>query len=291
MTEIIVQCNRCKHQYKIHNKRIGEKFPCFCGNLLEVPSVKIHDAAVIRCSSCGGSRGKDQEPFCRYCGSSFTLHERDLNTICPHCFTRISSKAKFCHSCATPINKDSDETFSTKLDCPSCDGKTLHSRKIQNNNFSVKECDSCAGIWLSADVFRHLEIQTQKETASGIQNKPKEYKAYCRSETINPVKFYKKCPNCSSVMHRKNYAKSSGIVIDVCAKHGLWFDIHELDEILSFIRSGLLLKHQEKTARIAKRDMKRKQSQPISSNHSSNTRYELPSERDTFAQIVSWLID
>ncbi len=293
-TDIIVQCEKCNHQYKINDKRVGEKFACFCGNLLEVPSVRIHEAAVVRCSSCGGARGEEGEPFCRYCGSSFTLHEQDLNTICPHCMTRISSKAKFCHSCATPIVSDDLSYQKTKMPCPNCETMNLHSRKMPGQIFSLKECDSCAGIWISADVFSHLEKQAQKEAVSGtlIHAKKVISNAYASKEEINPTKFYKKCPQCQVVMQRKNYAGSSGVVVDVCHKHGMWFDIHELDEILEFIRSGLLLKHQEKAARIAKRDSKRKKKTAIiDSNYSHNTRYDITSKGDVLTDIIGWLLD
>ena len=39
-------------------------------------------------------------------------------------------------------------------------------------------------------------------------------------------------------MNRVNYAKRSGVVIDVCKAHGLWFDRDELRRILAFIASG-----------------------------------------------------
>lgn len=293
-TEIIVQCNKCKHQYKVHDKRVGEKFACFCGNLLEVPSVKIHEASVIRCSSCGGARGEEAEPFCRYCGSSFTLHEQDLNTICPHCMTRISSKAKFCHFCATPIVADNLSYEKTTMPCPNCANEKLHSRKMPGQVFSLKECDSCAGIWISVGVFEHLEQQAQKEAASGTLIHAKEVvsNAYTRNETISLTKFYKKCPQCKVIMQRKNYAGSSGVVVDVCHKHGMWFDIHELDEILEFIRSGLLLKHQEKAARIAKRTIKRKKKMSIvDTNFSHNTRYDITRKGDVLSEIIGWLLD
>lgn len=293
-TEIIVQCDKCQHQYKINDKRVGEKFPCFCGTLLEVPSVKIHDAAVVRCSSCGGTRGKEQEPFCRYCGSNFTLHERDLNTICSHCMTRISSKAKFCHSCATPIVSAAINHEKSNLPCPTCENSTLHSRKMPEQIFSLKECDHCAGIWISAGVFEHLERQAQKEASSGtlIHTKKISPKAYVSNVSINPTKFYKKCPQCEVVMQRKNYAGSSGVIVDVCHKHGMWFDIHELDEILEFIRSGLLLKHQEKASRIAKRDRKRKnKASKLDINNSHNTRYNISSRTDVLTDVIGWLLD
>jgi len=292
-TNIIIQCDRCKHQYKVHDKRVGEIINCFCGNLITIPSVKIHDAAIVRCSSCGGAHGKEQEPYCRYCGSSFTLHEQDLNTICPHCMTRISSKARFCHSCATPIVVDDLNYEKTSLPCPNCDGENLHSRKMAEQVFTLKECNICAGIWISADVFFHLEQQAQKEAVSGslIHARNIEFNQKRKNEKIDPTKFYKKCPQCEVVMQRKNYSGSSGIVVDVCYKHGMWFDIHELDEILEFIRSGLLLKHQEKAARIAKRIKKRKNKKPIiESDYSHLTSYNLPSKGEVLSDIIGWFL-
>ena len=39
-------------------------------------------------------------------------------------------------------------------------------------------------------------------------------------------------------MNRLNYGKRSGVVIDTCKDHGVWFDAHELGAILSWIRKG-----------------------------------------------------
>jgi Zn-finger nucleic acid-binding protein len=39
-------------------------------------------------------------------------------------------------------------------------------------------------------------------------------------------------------MHRRNYGRRSGVIIDSCAKHGLWFDASELDELLLWVRRG-----------------------------------------------------
>jgi Zn-finger nucleic acid-binding protein len=49
---------------------------------------------------------------------------------------------------------------------------------------------------------------------------------------------YLPCPVCRSFMSRKNYATSSGVIIDLCAAHGVWLDASELHTILSFIRAG-----------------------------------------------------
>ena len=250
-TNLIVQCGKCKHQYRVDEKRVGERFHCFCGHTIQIPSVKIHDAAVVRCSSCGGARGKEGEPFCRYCGSSFTLHEQDLNTICPSCFTRISSKATYCHSCATPIAAES--IFEdTDLQCPSCDHSQLHSRQFEGQNFSFKECNSCAGIWVSNEIFKHLEKEAKLKAISGMNEKNEIKYTTSNEKPANPKNFYRKCPYCEVMMNRKNYAGSSGIVLDVCKTHGVWFDIHELDQIVNYIQSGKLQQQQQKESRKAK---------------------------------------
>ena len=49
---------------------------------------------------------------------------------------------------------------------------------------------------------------------------------------------YVKCPECAQLMHRVNFAKCSGIVVDVCKGHGTWFDRDELQHIVEFIRTG-----------------------------------------------------
>jgi Zn-finger nucleic acid-binding protein len=35
-----------------------------------------------------------------------------------------------------------------------------------------------------------------------------------------------------------NYGRRSGVIIDVCKKHGVWFDADELAHILDWVRSG-----------------------------------------------------
>ena len=52
-----------------------------------------HDAAVVRCSSCGGARSNGDGVLCEFCGSELTLHDRDLQTVCPGCFARAGSRA------------------------------------------------------------------------------------------------------------------------------------------------------------------------------------------------------
>lgn len=47
-------------------------------------------------------------------------------------------------------------------------------------------------------------------------------------------------------MNRSNFARSSGVIIDMCKQHGVWFDADELPKILDFINSGGLARSREK---------------------------------------------
>jgi Zn-finger nucleic acid-binding protein len=49
---------------------------------------------------------------------------------------------------------------------------------------------------------------------------------------------YRKCPECDAFMHRRNFRKSSGVIIDRCNEHGTWLDADELEQIAGFILSG-----------------------------------------------------
>ncbi|MFH1414745.1 MAG: zf-TFIIB domain-containing protein [Elusimicrobiota bacterium] len=46
-------------------------------------------------------------------------------------------------------------------------------------------------------------------------------------------------------MNRKMFKSISGVVIDICADHGIWLDPGELEQIRSFIADGGLEKYQE----------------------------------------------
>ena len=39
-------------------------------------------------------------------------------------------------------------------------------------------------------------------------------------------------------MNRRNYAGNSGVIIDLCREHGIWFDAEELARILLWVRAG-----------------------------------------------------
>lgn len=239
---LLVACSSCKRQVDATGKTPGERFRCLCGETVVVPQPKSHSAAVIRCSACGAPRQHDSAA-CPHCGSDFTLHERDLNTLCPSCAARVSDRAAYCHHCATRLDPQGRAGKPTAFKCPACDstGK-LVSRDFGVAGLSILECPRCAGLWLGHDAFRHL---VEKAAASPATSKIHAMAAKAAAKNADPSlppvpqgRFYRSCPECSKLMQRRNYDDKSGVLIDVCGLHGVWFDDDELAAVLRWIRDG-----------------------------------------------------
>ena len=231
----LLACPGCKRQFDAGGLPAGSLFRCSCGDKIRVPRLVVRDTAVSRCASCGAPRGESDDG-CPHCGSDFTLHERDLHTICPGCMARISDKARFCHGCATPIAPQGRAGEPTEAACPACaNGRTLASRRLGEDAVSIMECQACGGLWLGREAFRLLAERARVVAASG------ELDPAASSETIPALQrgpLYRKCPECRRPMHRRNFARSSQVILDTCKEHGLWFDLHELERVLAWIRGG-----------------------------------------------------
>lgn len=245
---VLVSCNNCKRQYDTVGRARGEKFHCICGQLITVPEQLFYDAAVVRCSACGGVRQKNKNS-CEFCGADFTVHEQDLQTVCPECLARISDKSKFCHNCATPIMVIGSVGERTSKACPRCRQKSVLSvRKIKSSELNAMECTLCAGIWLDTETFLALERQMLELASSGISGEHKKVVGGLPRTHEGDQNLYRRCPGCDVIMHRRNYGPGSGIVIDHCREHGFWFDQQELSVILRWIRTGGLLASSKRRA-------------------------------------------
>lgn len=237
---LLVACNDCKRQYDASKLSPGSRFRCLCGSILEVVTPSAHEAAVVRCSSCGGPREGDS-PTCHFCGADFTLHERDLHTICPSCMTRVSDRARFCHHCASPLMPAGDAGEPSQQSCPACgQGRHLSSRRIGDPGIGVLECPSCAGLWLSGAEFELL-LKNARSTAATTEEEIRPEGSRQRAAESSPLQsgsLYRPCPVCAKLMHRRNFGRKSGVIVDHCRAHGFWFDARELEAVLSWVQNG-----------------------------------------------------
>jgi Zn-finger nucleic acid-binding protein len=244
---LLVECAECSRQYDATRRQVGSRFRCHCGEVVTVRKPRGHDARVVRCSSCGASRSEGAAR-CPYCQSDFTLHERDLNTVCPHCLARVSDRARFCHHCATGLVPELNAGADTDLVCPACqEGNGLVSRQIGTEKVAILECGQCAGFWLGHDAFRLLLERARREAlpAGTVLESPREVAARfglpegsAAPQAGQPGSYYRPCPVCDGLMNRRNYGGSSGVIIDLCREDGIWFDADELARILAWVRAG-----------------------------------------------------
>jgi Zn-finger nucleic acid-binding protein len=96
----------------------------------------------------------------------------------------------------------------------------------------VAECQSCDAMWIDrrrfADICEDREHHTTILGMAGMIPEPKPQESF----------RYVRCPICAEFMLRVNFADYSGVIIDTCRAHGLWFEKNELQRIIAFIRAG-----------------------------------------------------
>ena len=258
---LLVACEKCRRQYDATGRSAGSRFRCHCGEVVTVRQPEGRDAAVVRCSSCGAPR-QEGSTSCQFCGADFTLHERDLNTVCPKCLARVSDRARFCHHCGSALAPESVAGRQTPLICPVC-RRPPHLRSRRIGDVSVLECDRCSGLWLGNEVFKHL---TERASSDGAEVDPLFVSTRARpahldlpEEKAQQGWRYRNCVVCGKMMHRRNYGRQSGVIIDICKDHGVWFDADELPRILAWIRSGGMAKAEEDRAAQEAREERFKQ--------------------------------
>lgn len=196
----------------------------------------VLNASHVRCPGCGAPAGDPLLTTCDYCRT--TLGRR----ACPRCHTRLAPGVAYCPWCGThAITPTLDET---PLRCP-CGSGELAARLLPTGaeasagDVPLAECGHCHGLWVSREsidrfVASHADDTILLALAPGLAatQSPR-----ARSAGAEPVR-YRRCPACDAVMNRVNYARISGIIVDVCRDHGTWFDVHELPALLEFVRRG-----------------------------------------------------
>lgn len=247
----IVVCDRCDRQYDLGKLEPGQKARCLCGNVITVPAPRPHDAPMRHCANCGAPLGEEANT-CDYCGGSVDKDRARFSLVCPKCFARLPRQARYCIQCAVPIRPQriDMEERPDRL-CPRCK-KPLHTRKLET--VILEECGECCGLWLSNDAFR--EVSRLKVEEYGANPLPERDRSERR---LDPV-VYLKCPACGDLMNRTNFGRRSGVIIDQCAKHGVWLDDEELERIARFIAEGGLAQARKVEAQELERRARRARS-------------------------------
>ncbi|HXT61709.1 MAG TPA: zf-TFIIB domain-containing protein [Pyrinomonadaceae bacterium] len=102
---------------------------------------------------------------------------------------------------------------------------------------AMRECERCNGLWLGVAAFDRICANREQQSAvlGGASVAPE---SQLHAVPVSGKIRYVPCPQCGQLMNRINFARCSGVIVDVCRGHGTWFDASELREIVEFIRGG-----------------------------------------------------
>ncbi len=117
-------------------------------------------------------------------------------------------------------------------DCPRCRSE-MHA--ILVGSTAVRECRKCEGLWLDVAAFE--KICADREQQSAVLGAASPAPINPAQDVVNKVSYIP-CPECRQLMNRINFARCSGVIVDICRGHGTWFDRDELSRIVDFIRGG-----------------------------------------------------
>ncbi len=204
----------------------------------------------LNCPNCGAAVMSDAVQ-CNFCRS------RLKTMACPECLALMFQGSKHCPKCGIPAVAAQSIPEEKLGECPRC---KVRLSLLQITDITLRECQRCDGLWSDAVTFENICAERESHAAvmqwlQGPQAK--------QDHTLPKTAIqYVPCPDCKQLMNRNNFARSSGVIIDVCKSHGAWFDAEELPRIIEFIHAGGLDKaRQREKSQIDedRRDLQQKQ--------------------------------
>ncbi len=191
------------------------------------------DAGSLSCPACGAPVAPEQSR-CAYCGGRVAL------VACPTCLAVQFVGSQHCTHCGSVLARTEDQT-SEDHPCPHC---RVDLGRVRVGPLAIEECPTCHGTWVETRVFEQLcQARDGEATLAGIATV---LAAAPARRTIPTTARYIPCPVCARLMNRLNFARCSGVIVDTCKAHGVWFDADELRRIVAFVREGGLAKARER---------------------------------------------
>jgi Zn-finger nucleic acid-binding protein len=128
------------------------------------------------------------------------------------------------------------------LACPRCAGETL--QIVRSGAGTLHDCGRCGGQFVEQALLEELLSEREGGATVGLRAP--------RRQALHELRAaYVPCPVCQALMARKNFGGNSGVIIDVCRRHGVWFDPGELPRVLAYVQSGGLARPEGRSERAA----------------------------------------
>jgi Zn-finger nucleic acid-binding protein len=100
----------------------------------------------------------------------------------------------------------------------------------------VDLCDACGGAWFDlGEVARVVDCSTWGAAAARVETI--EAEARGRAPKADPRRG-RACVRCRARTFRRLVAPRGPVWVDVCGRHGMWFDAGELDAFRAFVAAG-----------------------------------------------------
>ena len=214
-----------------------------CGNQVE---------ADRECPVCADARERrkakrevDETHFCRSCGNTFhgtgacpicnagrAIRKRK-RALCTRCGNEVDDTSH-CPVCAAnraskrPVRRDGGEPF-----CPQCE---LPLEAQDWDGVPAHICGQCNGV-----LFPGSGLERTLDKLRSAEPDPQSAVAVFQKllrRALPPAVRYKPCPVCNVSMTRRNYAGTSGIILDICPQHGTWIEQRAFGDLSEFVGSG-----------------------------------------------------
>jgi len=189
------------------------------------------------------------EQFCNICGNVYSGRGD-----CPVCSAGRAptrkTEPKMCPGCGNDVEDP--------LACPICaDGRSISARKRKeedrgpvcpqcNEVLEMQDwdgvpalmCASCQGILFPPGGLEGCLDRLRETAESDLDELVERRREMLLHGSMPKDVRYKPCPVCKLSMTRRNYLGASGIIIEVCGRHGTWVDPSTFGQLTDFVTRG-----------------------------------------------------
>ena len=227
----LVACRSCHAQYDAE-QIAAVRFTCRCGATVENRPAEAHDAPVVRCGSCGAALASEVES-CSFCGSTVVRRASSAGPVCPECFARTPEGSRFCTACGVAFRPEPLAVPARELPCPAC-SVPMAARAV--GGVAIHQCGSCEGLWIPEGHLEPLVERAREARRAAAPSGPPAPAPRWRGGNPAAQRIqYRRCPECDAQMQRRNFQRVSGVIVDVCRRHGSWLDADEIEQIAGFV--------------------------------------------------------
>lgn len=233
------------------------------------------NAETLNCPTCGAVAASDAT-HCQFC-------EARLATVaCPRCFAMMFVGSLHCSRCGAKADRSASAAEPLARRCPRCQ---VEMEAIAVGSASLRECARCLGLWVDVESFERIVSEREQQSAAlgAASIMPRQTGG---GNDPNKVR-YVPCPECHQLMNRVNFARCSGVIVDVCKGHGTWFDREELRRIVEFIQGGGLEVSRAREKREIEEERRRLRQEQLTANLQNRTRADFDYSEQTHQGVVS----